>query len=115
MKWNKLPNFILHSRLQHLVSDETRKRLDNLIINLSIIGFLVHLLLIAGVHWEIIPSSIDKYKFLDSPISAIYTPFSFILIYEVYLLVYHIPESISVYIGKQYEIVALIIIRRIFK
>jgi hypothetical protein len=48
-------------------------------------------------------------------ISAIYTPFSFILVYEVYLLIYYLPKSITTYISKQYEIISLIIIRRLFK
>jgi len=54
-------------------------------------------------------------KFFSNPIAAIYTPFSFILIYEVYLLIFFLPKSISFYIGKQYEIITLIVIRRIFK
>ncbi|MDZ7807160.1 MAG: hypothetical protein U5K71_08585 [Gracilimonas sp.] len=53
--------------------------------------------------------------FLSNPISALYTPFSFILFYEVYLLIYYLPRSFSVSIAKQYEIVSLILIRRIFK
>jgi hypothetical protein len=52
---------------------------------------------------------------LKNPIAAIYTPFSFILVYEVYLLIYYLPKSTSIYISKQYEIIALIIIRRLFK
>ena len=51
----------------------------------------------------------------DSPIAAIYTPFSFILLYEVYLVIYYLPRSITTYIGKQYEIITLIVIRRLFK
>ncbi|MBC7569537.1 MAG: hypothetical protein H7319_07375, partial [Spirosoma sp.] len=50
-----------------------------------------------------------------NPIAAIYTPFSFILTYEVYLLVYYLPKSTTTYIGKQYEIITLILIRRAFK
>ncbi|WP_245917672.1 hypothetical protein [Aureitalea marina] len=42
-------------------------------------------------------------------------PFSFILIYEVYLLIYYLPRSITTYIQKQFEIITLIVIRRIFK
>jgi hypothetical protein len=42
-------------------------------------------------------------------------PFSFILIYEVFLLVFYLPSSTSKYIGKQYEIITLIVIRRLFK
>jgi hypothetical protein len=33
----------------------------------------------------------------------------------VYLLIYYLPKSTSIYISKQYEIIALIIIRRLFK
>jgi hypothetical protein len=54
-------------------------------------------------------------ELLKSPISAIYTPFSFILIYEVYLLIYYLPKSFTTYITKQYEIITLIIIRKLFK
>ena len=54
-------------------------------------------------------------ELLNNPISAIYTPFSFILIYEVYLLIYYLPKSFTTYITKQYEIITLIIIRKLFK
>ncbi|MCH8288691.1 MAG: hypothetical protein IID12_06260 [Candidatus Marinimicrobia bacterium] len=48
-------------------------------------------------------------------ISAIHTPFSFILFFEVVLLITAIPKSLTVSIGKQYEIISLITIRRVFK
>jgi hypothetical protein len=51
---------------------------------------------------------------LKNPISAIYTPFSFIIIYEV-LLIYYLPKSFTTYITKRYEIITLIIIRKLFK
>jgi hypothetical protein len=57
----------------------------------------------------------NENELLSSPIAAIYTPFSFILIYEVYLLIFYLPKSFTTYIGKQYEIIVLIIIRRLFK
>ncbi|MFD0777146.1 hypothetical protein ACFQZF_15275 [Flavobacterium myungsuense] len=74
----------------------------------------MHLLLIGLVNLNVISVN-DQSKLLTNPISAIYTPFSFILIYEVYLLLYYLPRSTSIYIGKQYEIISLIVIRRIFK
>lgn len=74
----------------------------------------MHLLLIGLVNLDLITVTDDS-KLLSNPISAIYTPFSFILIYEVYLLLYYLPKSTSIYIGKQYEIISLIVIRRIFK
>ena len=51
---------------------------------------------------------------LIDPISAIYTPFSIILVYEIYLLVFYLPRSFTTAVSKQFEIISLIIIRRIF-
>jgi hypothetical protein len=104
--------FLLFYRL--FLSDVTKKRFEKVIVSLAIISFVLHLTLIAGVELGWLPSK-QEGKFLSNPIGAIYTPFSFILVYEVYLLVYYLPKSISIYIGKQYEIITLIVIRRIFK
>ena len=46
---------------------------------------------------------------------AIYTPFTFILFYEVLLLVFALPKSHTSSIGKQYEIISLIVVRGVFK
>jgi hypothetical protein len=97
-----------------LLSEKTKKITEKFFISVAIISYLLHLLVIALVDLEIILVN-DYSKLLSNPISAIYTPFSFILIYEVYLLVYYLPKSTTIYIGKQYEIITLIIIRRIFK
>jgi hypothetical protein len=51
---------------------------------------------------------------LIDPISAIYTPFSIILVYEIYLLVVNLPRSFTTSVSKQFEIISLILIRRIF-
>jgi hypothetical protein len=52
---------------------------------------------------------------LKNPISALYTPFSFILIYEAFLLIYYLPSSFTVSVVKGYEIISLVLIRKIFK
>jgi len=98
-----------------MLSERTREKLERFFISFAIIGFATHLLLITLVETGILPIEKAQSNLLGNYIAAIYTPFSFILIYEVYLLVYFLPKSITVYIGKQYEIVSLIIIRRIFK
>ncbi len=97
-----------------LLSDNTRKKTEKVILSIAIASFLVHLALIFLVDYHVIylPNSSELLK---NPIAAIYTPFSFILVYEVYLLIYYLPKSITTYIGKQYEIISLIIIRRLFK
>lgn len=81
---------------------------------IAIASFVIHLLIIGLVAAGVIvadPSTL----LLHNPISALYTPFSFILVYEVYLLIYYLPQSLSTYINKQYEIILLIIMRRLFK
>lgn len=96
------------------LSEEARKRSEVLIVIIAISSFLLHLLLIFLVDINVL--QFNGYKELfNNPIAAIYTPFSFILIYEVYLLIFYLPKSTSTYIGKQYEIITLIVIRRIFK
>lgn len=96
------------------IGENTKRFVEKTILYISIFGFLVHLLLIYLFQSNVLKID-DSYGLLSSPISAIYTPFSFILIYEIYQLIYYLPRSISVYISKQYEIITLIIIRRIFK
>jgi hypothetical protein len=105
----------LLEKIHHLLlSEETKEKSERVILWIALISFIIHLLLIGLIHFNIIivhePSNL-----LKNPIAAIYTPFSFVLVYEVYLLVYYLPKSISTYISKQYEIIALIIIRRLFK
>lgn len=85
------------------------------ILYAAVVGLSIHLVLILLNHMGWLPGVEGKDSLLDNPISAIYTPFSFILISEVYLLIYYLPGSFSTAIGKQYEIISLILIRRIFK
>jgi hypothetical protein len=102
----------VESALNLLLSPATKHRSERIILTLAIASYLIHLMLIFSSNIGWIPSGS---KFLSNPISAIYTPFSFILVYEVYLLIFYLPKSTSFYIGKQYEIITLIVIRRIFK
>lgn len=99
---------------QKLLSDETQKRSERVILIIAIASFLVHLLVIGLVNFDIIYIA-EPSNLLVNPIAAIYTPFSFILVYEVYLLIYYLPKSFTTYINKQYEIILFIIIRRLFK
>lgn len=103
---------LISSVYRALLSEEVKEKVERFILAVAIISYIVHLLLI----FLNVQGIIDlNESFLKDPIAAIYTPFSFILIYEIYLLVYFLPKSITIYIGKQYEIITLIVIRRIFK
>ena len=99
---------------QKLLSEETKKRSERIILIIAIASFLIHLAIITLVELKVISFSMPS-DLLKNPVAAIYTPFSFILVYEVYLLIHYLPKSITTYISKQYEIISLIIIRRLFK
>lgn len=96
------------------LSKNSKKNIEKYVLIASVIGFIIHLALIYLYKFDLLDIN-DPYNLLNNPISAIYTPFSFILIYEIYLLIYYLPRSISIYISKQFEIITLIVIRRIFK
>jgi len=104
----------VNSIRERVLSEQFRSLCEKVIVRIAVVAFAIHLLLIFLVDWKLLGVE-DPSGLLDSPIVAIYTPFSFILVYEVYLLVYYLPKSITKYVGKQYEIITLIIIRRIFK
>lgn len=104
--------YALNTISDHLLSPEIKEHGERLILTVAIISYIIHLMLIILVHQDWIHVESKLFK---NPIAAIYTPFSFILVYEVYLLVFFLPKSITTYIGKQYEIITLIVIRRIFK
>ncbi|MFD0933479.1 hypothetical protein ACFQ0R_12810 [Psychroflexus salinarum] len=104
-----------YSRLNSFVLSETLKeKLEKVIVITAIVSFLIHLAIIGLIDFDLLDFGEYDGNLIISPISAIYTPFSIILIYEVYLLVFYLPKSITIYIGKQYEIITLILIRKIF-
>lgn len=105
---------LINSLYLSLFSETAKKKNELIIISIAVVSFIVHLLLIAANSFIFFDLKTDP-DLLSGSISAIYTPFSFILLYEVYLLVYYLPTSTSIYIGKQYEIITLIVIRRVFK
>jgi hypothetical protein len=107
-------NNLLEKLYQKLLSKKTKEKSERVILWIALVSFIIHLLIIGLIHFNVIAIN-EPSNLLKNPIAAIYTPFSFILVYEVYLLIYYLPKSTSTYISKQYEIIALIIIRRLFK
>ena len=107
-------NYIESKIFDFFISNKSKKNIEKYVLVASVISFIFHLSLIYLNKFEVV-KIYDPYNLLNNPISAIYTPFSFILIYEIYLLIFYLPRSISTYISKQFEIITLIVIRRIFK
>ena len=98
-----------------IFSDRNVKIFERLIIILALAGFLIHLALIFAENYLGLDVFISKTNLTSNPISALYTPFTFILIYEAFLLIYYLPRSFTTSVAKEFEIISLVIIRKIFK
>jgi hypothetical protein len=105
---------LLNKLYQIFLSEYAKQQIEKTILYVALFGFFVHLILIYLSKFGVANLFLESELF-KNPISAIYTPFSFILVYEVYLLIYYLPKSFTTYITKQYEIITLIIIRKLFK
>lgn len=97
-----------------IFSETNKALLKRLVIKLSIAGFAVHLVLVflsrELSHPPLIISAVGR-----NYLSAIATPFSFILFYEVLTLIAALPASTTQSIANQFEVVSLIFIRDVFK
>ena len=96
-----------------IFSEENRRKIESFTIWSATVGFIFHLSLVLLNNYSMINIG-NESLLLTNPISAIYTPFSIILYYEIFLLIYYLPRSFTTSILKQFEIISLIIIRRIF-
>ena len=102
----------LHKKI---FSEKNIKSFEKLILYFAIAGFLIHLLLVfLNLKYDV-NYFVGLDSLLSNPISALYTPFSFILVYEAFLLIYYFPRSFTTSIAKEYEIISLVLIRKIFE
>ena len=85
------------------------------IMLLAVVGFIIHLLLIFIENYYTLDIFSSRTTLSSNPISALYTPFTFILVYEAFLLIYYLPRSFTTSVAKEYEIISLVLIRKIFK
>lgn len=102
----------LHGRLLGKPAEEQVRRYA---LVAAIVGFVIHLTLWFLYQVGILEVTTASTDLLDSPLDSLYTPFSILLAYEVYQLIRAIPESFSTAVGKQFEIVTLLVVRDIFK
>ena len=108
------PVALLAGTYDRLADEDRLERLDHLFIWLAVAGLAIHLGLIGLVRASMLPMSLAA-AIGESFLAALYTPFSFILFFEVLLMVLALPKSMTISLGKQYQIVSLIIIRSVFK
>jgi hypothetical protein len=101
--------------LYDLFFSETNKAiLRQLVIQLSIAGFAIHVSLIflarTLAHPPLLIAEVGQ-----NYLTAISTPFNFILFYEVLILIASLSASTTRSLANQFEIVSLIFIRDVFK
>ena len=81
----------------------------------AVIAFIGHLLVYTLYQLEFIRINGEAQTLVNSPLSSLYTPFSILLAYETYQLIRTLPSSFSNSVGKQYEVVTLLVVRDVFK
>ena len=98
-----------------LDSPAVRSWLERLVVTGAAVGFLVHLSVIGIARlFPDLPLTLFE-GINESPLHAVYTPFSVILFYEVMLLVFALAASHTGEVAKQYQIISLIVVRGVFK
>ena len=108
LKWNK-------AIFDLCMGDEAEDRIRKAAIVSAVVGFFIHIGLWALDSTGRISITGEASELVSSPLSSLYTPFSILLVYEVYQLIRTIPESFSSSVGKQYEIATLLVVRDILK
>ena len=108
LKWNKVV-------FELCMGDEAEERIRKAAIVLAVVGFFVHIGFWALDSTGRISITGEAAELVSSPLSSLYTPFSILLVYEVYQLIRTIPDSFSSSVGKQYEIATLLVVRDILK
>ena len=102
----------LASLAKSILNPSVRRKVEHNLVTLALVMFCVHLGLYGLGRFGALTLPVSLFS---HPLQSLYTPFSIILVAEVYLLVYYLPTSFARSLGKQIEIVALIEIRSVFK
>lgn len=108
LKWNK-------KLFELSMGDAAEEKIRKAAIVSAVLGFFAHIAIWALFRTERISITGEASELVSSPLSALYTPFSILLVYEVYQLIRAIPDSFSSSVGKQYEIATLLVVRDILK
>ena len=108
LKWNKVV-------FELCMGDEAEERIRKAAIVFAVVGFFVHIGFWALDSTGRLSLTGEAAELVSSPLSSLYTPFSILLVYEVYQLIRTIPDSFSSSVGKQYEIATLLVVRDILK
>ena len=94
---------------------DAEDKIRTAVLIFAVIAFVGHLLIYLLYQLEFIRINGEARTLVNSPLSSLYTPFSILLTYETYQLIRTLPSSFSTSVGKQYEVVTLLVVRDVFK
>ena len=97
------------------MGDSSEEYIRQVAMVFAVVGFFMHIVVWALFETGNITITGEASELVKSPLSTLYTPFSILLVYEVYQLIRTIPDSFSSSVGKQYEIATLLVVRDILK
>ena len=89
---------IVTTLYEKVLSENSKRVIEKLVFVTALAGFFLHLLGIGMQHlgWVGVSGSVTGF---ESPIDALYTPFSIILFYEVYCPDLHLPNQFTIHLG----------------
>ena len=108
LEWNK-------KTFELSMGDFSEEYIRKVAMVFAVVGFFVHIVVWVLFETGNITITGEASELVKSPLSTLYTPFSILLVYEVYQLIRTIPDSFSSSVGKQYEIATLLVVRDILK
>lgn len=92
-----------------------KTRFERLTLYIGITAFLVHSAIILALRLQLLDDRYFPDNLFGSYFAALFSPFSSLLVYEVYLLIFYLRQSYTKSVAKQLEIMALILLRNCFK
>jgi hypothetical protein len=98
-----------------MFSNAFKSRFEKLTLYFGITAFLVHSAIIFALRIELLDAKYFPENLFGNPFAALFSPFSSLLVYEVYLLIFYLRQSYTKSVAKQLEIMALILLRNCFK
>lgn len=98
-----------------MFSASFKSRFEKLTLYFGITTFILHSAIILLLKLHLLDAKYFPDNLFGNPFAALFSPFSSLLVYEVYLLIYYLRQSYTKSVAKQLEIMALILLRNCFK
>lgn len=103
-----------NTQYDRLYTPHRRHLIEQYVVYVALVAFLMHIAAVAVA--QLLPvGNVVRQIVGTSYLGTIYTPFGFILMFEIFLLILALPDSMTQAVMRQFEIISLIVIRNVFK